>query len=1027
MARDRYAFPAMTPRGHRAAASTHHTAPAARAAGGPTPSPDRMNQNHPWTRSTWLAVLAAACLAPSAGAQSPAPSASAEADGEKTVKLEKFVVTGSSIKRPADEGALPVAVFTKLDLEQEGIASAEQLIMNLNINGNGLDNLASNADVVAGAQRGNNGATSANLRGQGSNATLILLNGRRVASHGLNGGVVDLNSIPFAAIERVEVLKDGASAIYGTDAIGGVINFITKPDFQGLVANASSDVTEEGGGNIFRYSLVGGWGDLDKDGWNVMASLAVADHKRLDGDQRDFVNTFQPDRGISPDTRGTPIATLFALNGQNTVLSSGPATVAGRGTGPIDPADPTGTLRVNGINIVDLPNYPGGYTGLDGMGPYDERLWAAASSKYGSAWDTGRAAVLQQPVKNTNFVGRGSYKFGRHLATVEAVIGRSDSTKSFSPNQWSTAASLASGAQPTTTTANGTVVPNPLFNMLYPSTGADYNRVFNSLVAFFPALEANRGLPMAFRWRSLPGGNRELRTISDTRRFLVALEGPLPLPFDFFADWEYRAGLSESESKSKSRLQNGYYYTVPFVNLIATGVLSPFSYTQTQAAMDGLKAASATGVELYGGTFTNTTFDFTASGPVVQLPGGMVYGAVGADIRKEEYFFAGDRRTNVSTADSLIFNVPFDNALATAGTLSRDIKAVFAELQIPIIKNLELNAAARRDEYTGFGATTNPKLTLRFAPTERILVRSSYSTGFRVPTFKQQFDPVTESIYAGADLRDPVTNLPIPPNTMNIRGGGKSTLNPEEAEMFSAGIVFSPIKNITLSADWWSVQRDGTILILGPSVILQNYQLFPEAIIRNQANQIIAIDNRWLNAGETSTKGVEYSVRGDFDLFGGRLTAETNVSQLLEKKSRLLATAPWGASEIGRFTRASDIGLKWKYTASASYRKGKWTGRVSQLYRAGYMDYVAPGVANGTVVPPRWNPKVDEYITYNASLTYRWNKDVTIVAGIKNLFNEDPPFSVAYDTNTGAGSSWEPRIADPRGRAFTLSVEYKFF
>jgi iron complex outermembrane recepter protein len=985
-----------------------------------------MNARCLWNRQSWIAALAALVIGlPLAVAQS-APALTDER-ADTTVKLEKFVVTGSSIKRPADEGALPVAVFTKLDLEQEGIASAEQLIMNLNINGNGLDNLASNADVVAGAQRGNNGATSANLRGQGSNATLVLLNGRRVASHGLNGGVVDLNSIPFAAIERVEVLKDGASAVYGTDAIGGVINFITRRDFQGLIANSAADVTEAGGGNIFRYSLVGGWGDLRKDKWNVMASLSLSEHKRLDGDQRDFVNTFQPERGISPDTRGTPVATLFALQGQLTALSSGPATVAGRGQGPFDPANPA--IRVNGINIIDLPTNTAGYAGLDGMGPYQEILWGATSAagngKYGAAWDTGRAAVLQQPVKNYNFVGRGSYRMGEHILTVEAVVGRSDSTKSFSPNQWSTAASTAAGAQPTTTTANGTVVPNPLFNMLYPSTGADYNRVFNALVAYFPALEANRGNPLAFRWRSLPGGNREIRTVSDTRRFLIGMEGPLSL----LSDWEYRAALYQAESKSKSRLENGYYYTVPFVKLISDGILSPFSYTQTQAAMDGLKAASATGVELYGGTFTTTTFDFTATGPVMQLPAGMVYGAFGADIREEEYFFAGDRRTNIGTADSLIFNVPFDNALATAGTLSRDIKAVFAELQVPVFKNLDLNLAGRRDEYTGFGSTTNPKITVRFTPHEKVLFRGSYSTGFRVPTFKQQFDPATEAIYAGADLVDPATGNAIPPNSMNIRAGGKSSLNPEEAEMSSFGVVFSPVKNITLGVDWWSVQRDGTILILGPRTIIENFQLFPDAIIRNASNQIIAIDNRWLNAGETSTKGVEYTARGDFEVAGGRLIAEANVSQLLEKKSRLLATAPWGRSEVGRFTRASDIGLKWKYTSSVSYRKGKWTGRLSQLYRAGYMDYVPPGIANGTFLQfaPQYNPKVDEYITYNASLTYRWNKDITVVAGVKNLLDKDPPFSIAYDTNTGAGSSWEPRVADPRGRAFTLSIEYKIF
>ena len=982
-----------------------------------------MNARYLWNRSTWLAALAAAGTFATAVAQQASVSPQEKTD--EPVKLEKFTVTGSSIKRIADEGALPLSVFTKLDMEQEGIASAEQLIMNLNINGNGLDNLASNADVVSGATRGNNGATAANLRGQGSNATLILLNGRRIAAHGLTGGSVDLNTIPFAAIERVEVLKDGASAIYGTDAIGGVINFITKRDFRGLVANAASDVTADGGGNIFRYSLVGGWGDLNKDKWNLMASLSLSDTKRLNGDQRDFVNTFQPTRGISPDTRGAPIATLFTVGNLPTALGLSTAN-------PIDPANPA--IRVNGINITDLPTNTAGYAGLDGMGPYEEILWgtvsANANGKYGSAWDTGRAAVLQQPVKNTNFVGRGSVKLGEHLLTVEAVLGRSNSTKSFSPNQWTSGSLAASGAQNNTTTANGTVVPNPTSGMVYPSSGADYNRVFNALVAFFPALEVNRGLPLGFRWRSLPGGNRELNTISDTRRFLVSMEGPFHPPGKFFSEWEYSTGISQAESKSKSKLLNGFFFTLPFANLIKTGVLNPFSYTQTQAAMDGLKAASATGVELYGGTYTIRSADFSASGPVYTLPGGTIQGAVGIDYRKEQFKFAGDPRTNVSTADSLIFNAPFDNALATAGTLSRTVRAVFAELQVPVWKNLDLNLAGRRDNYTGFGSTNNPKVTLRFTPHEKILFRASYSTGFRIPTFKQQFDPSFESIIAGGNLIDPATGQSISANSANNIFGGKANLQPEDAKMKSVGVVFSPNKNFTFGVDWWSVNRTGTIQTLDNTTILANASLFPGAIIRDPVtNAITKIDLRPINAGETETAGLEYTGRGQIDLWGGKLIGDVNVSELLVKKSRLISSAPFGTSEIGRFTRASDIGLKWKSTASLSYRYGKWTGRVSQLYRAGYMDFVPPGIANGTFLPfaPNYNPKVGEYITYNASLTYRFNKDLTIIAGVKNLLNQDPPFSIAYDTNTGAGSSWEPRVADPRGRAYTLSVEYKFY
>jgi iron complex outermembrane receptor protein len=300
-----------------------------------------------------------------------------------------------------------------------------------------------------------------------------------------------------------------------------------------------------------------------------------------------------------------------------------------------------------------------------------------------------------------------------------------------------------------------------------------------------------------------------------------------------------------------------------------------------------------------------------------------------------------------------------------------------------------------------------------------------------VPTFKQQFDPSYESIYAGVDLVDPATNTAIPANSLYTINGGKADLKPEEAKMKSVGIVLSPLKNITFGVDWWSVNRTGTIQSLGTSIILQNYQLFPDRIIRTGgANTPISrIDVRPLNAGETITKGLEYNGRGEFGFWGGKFVVDANISQLLEKKSRLIASAPFGTSEVGRFTRASDIGLKWKYTTSVSYRKGKWSGRLTQVFRAGYLDYVPPGIANGTYLPyaPDYKTKVDEYVTYNGSLTYRLNKDFTLIAGIKNILNEDPPFSISYDTNTGAGSSWEPRIADPRGRAFTLSVEYKFF
>jgi iron complex outermembrane receptor protein len=128
-------------------------------------------------------------------------------------KDDTIIVTGSSIKRKATDSAVPLQVFTIADLQRDSVSSPEQFVSLLASNGNGADNLSANSDITSGAQRGTNAVSSANLRNQGSGATLILLNGRRVASHGLGGGAVDVNQIPFSALERIEVLKDGASAI----------------------------------------------------------------------------------------------------------------------------------------------------------------------------------------------------------------------------------------------------------------------------------------------------------------------------------------------------------------------------------------------------------------------------------------------------------------------------------------------------------------------------------------------------------------------------------------------------------------------------------------------------------------------------------------------------------------------------------------------------------------------------------------------------------------------------------------------
>jgi iron complex outermembrane recepter protein len=926
---------------------------------------------------------------------------------------QRVEITGSSIKRIAQEGALPVQVITRSELERENISTTEQLVMFLSSNGSGLDNLASNADVVDGAQRGNNGASSANLRGQGANATLILLNGRRVAAHGLNGGAVDLNQIPFSAIERVEILKDGASAIYGTDAVGGVINFITRRNFTGLVGEAFADVTDQGGGNIFRGSFTAGFGDLQKNGFNVLASLSYSDSKVLRGEDRNFTSTFQSNRGLSPDTRGAPHGTIMPLAG--TII---PAI----GSAPFIPGSTT-VRASGGINALNLPGGPG-CGSIDGMAPYDFQLWEAPERRFACTWDTGRAAVIQQPVKNTSFFSRGMLKLGEHMLSAEVTASQVESAKRFSNIQLLP----STGLTPLRFPRNGT-------------SAAVYDDIFNRLVAVFPSLEPQRGQPIAYRWRCVDCGPREITTDARTQRIFAGIEGPL------WGEWEYKAGWSEASSKVDSTLGTGYVYrrsgtfgtqTVNgIVEALNTGVINPFllpGQTQSQAALDLIRATSATGTVLYGGKFSTTQTDLTATGPLFKMAGGDAMAAVGVDIRTEKYRFAGDRRPANERPE--IIGAPFDDGNALAG-VERDIKAIYGEVLLPFVRRGEVTLAARRDDYTGFGSTTNPKVSFKFQPMEELLVRGSYNEAFRVPSFNQIFNTPSDAPYLGSDIADPARcpgGRPVSgdPNCvlvtgLSTRAGGKPDLEPETAKGYSVGFVFEPNRNFSVSADWWKIERENQIRILSLRTLIDNYASFTDKFIRDANGNLTVIDLRWLNSGGSLTEGLDFAFRGNAMLGATRLNAGLDMTYLLNKRSRVLPNAAYGPSEVGINTLAGDLGVRWKHNAFVTLRQGNWSGTLSHIYRGGYRDRTAPGVASGRVIPPDFSPRVKPWETFNASVSYFGIKNLTLVVGIKNILGTDPPFSYTYDDGLGSGGAWEPRLADPRGRAYTFLARYRFF
>ncbi|QDP02984.1 TonB-dependent receptor [Thalassotalea sp. PS06] len=934
-----------------------------------------------------------------------------EAEATDGEQIERIEVTGSSIKRTNLEGDLPVTVISKAEIDAAGITSADQLLLQMNIASNSNDNLASNAGIVGGEERGNNGASSANLRQQGASSTLVLLNGRRVATHGLKGRSVDLNSIPFAAIERVEVLRDGASAVYGTDAIGGVINFILKKNYQGAELGALADVTEEGGGDIYRFTFVGGFGDLNDDGFNVMATASYKDVKILNGDDRDFTNTFQPDRGLSPDTRGAPFASINdRWSSPNDPTSSHYNLIGG---GLINPE--TG-LENSVLNVLALPGQPG----CDAFPNTDVdtgALWNRANETVSCAWDYPRASVLQQPVESIDLVTRGTLKITEDLeGFVEFIGSEVTSKKLFEPNQI-TPWSIGNGDWET------------FGGGWYPSTGASYDYIVDALSGYYGAEQLNIGAPIAYRWRCMDCGPREIETTTKAYKLQLGLDGS-------WDDWDYKVGLSRSSNEAESELGGGYHYTEMLAQAIGTGLVSPFllpGESQTPEGMAAIEAASARGVVLFGGETVMTQFDASITGDTgfeLGLGGDSIYVAAGVDIRREEYKFNGDRRTAETRPD--IYGAPFDDANAL-DNVHRTIQAVFVEALIPVVESFELNLALRHDDYSGFGGTTNPKYGFTWKPHDSVLFRGAYSTGFRVPSFNQLFNGITEEPYTGLDFADPavcpggIVDIDDPncqPIQPTILFGGKPDLGPEESEQSSLGFVWAPTDEFSMNVDWWEIIIEGTIQVPGRDDLVENYDVFTDNFIRDSSGELVSIDQRYVNAGERNTSGVEVGAKYTADIGPGELSVNFNGSYLIEDKKKLLDNAPFSDNLVGTHSRGN-IPLRWKHTLAFNYTIEDFTVNLTQVFRDSYEDEVPPGIESGEIDPPNWDPEVDSYTVYNTSVQYTGWDNIGITFGIKNILDEEPPFT-AHQNDFSPGAAFDPRVADPRGRAYTLHATYTF-
>jgi iron complex outermembrane receptor protein len=848
--------------------------------------------------------------------------------------MQRVEITGSSIKRLASETSLPITTVRAADFAKQGLTTAQDVLNTIPMN-------QSSTVTASAVGSGTGGRATADLRGLGANKTLVLLNGRRLANHPYFADAVDLNIIPVAALDRVEVLRDGASAIYGSDAIGGVINFITKRSVKGAAFTFEGyEPIRSGGGNEQRANLSGGWGDLNRDGYSLFGVLDWHQQSPLRSTERRFSNTgIRPQRGLRETSRTTFPANFFSRLGiaGNPYFASGclpPATVPAINGDPLCEFDYTRF-------VDDIP-------------------------------------------KNRQFsaMGRANHKFGGgHIASLELMHSRS--------------------------TTESRVAPPPLSDIGIVMTAASPYYPGNGTVPAFPGLT---GEPLDISWRPVETGQRRNFDSSITERALASLEGNL-------YGWDYNAGISHSIGRARSSFTGGFVVDQRIVDGVGAGILNPFG-PQSPAGLTFLNDSVLIGKYLQA-RINSSIADFHASRDLITLPAGPLGFAFGAEYRHDKAVYVVDRGLASQASSS-----GYADAQDQAG--SRGIWAVFTELNVPVIKDLEVNLAARFDHYSDVGSRVNPKASLRYQPIKPVLLRASYNRGFRAPTLFDLFGPLstTNSTDTHDDPRLCPNGVPVPGANPNvacgqqqlIRQGGNRNLAPERSKTWSAGVVYEPTPTLTMSVDYWNIKLKDQIKQLPEQIIFGNFAKYQNLFVYDPSGtRLLYVLDITSNLGELRTRGLDLSLRYQLPRqpFGTlSLSADgTYVNQYqfqTERGGQFIENA-------GRY--AQDIPIfRWRHNVLLSLTRGEWVFNLANRYNSHYID-------QNTSVPPEFFNKVRHWSTWSLSTTYTGNKHIQLTAGIKNLLDAQPPFSNEVTTFQ---LGYDPRFTDPLERTVYMRATYTF-
>jgi outer membrane receptor protein involved in Fe transport len=982
--------------------------------------------------------------------EAPAPVTTitaADVEKDKSAEVEELVVVGSRLRRDQYNSPAPVQVITRDESTAAGFASAAEVLQGTAVTtGSAQINNAFGNFVTNGGP----GANTLGLRGLGARRTLILLNGRRLSPAGARGAVAsaDLNVLPNVMIDRIEILKDGASSIYGSDAVAGVVNLITRKNVEGVEGEVDYHYADKDAGSSYRASIAAG---ATIDRLTINGSLDYYHRTELNLGDRDWTRCnmdyrFNKSTGVTTDfidpATGQP--KCYPLTFGSSAGSNG-VTINTLGTSSQPGVPAAGGSGTSFVRWRPNPAITTGLIGFEGVGPNI------------NVRDTTEPRNLLQSLISpvTNYVGftQATYDL-QALGDAQVYfefLGAIRDSKQIGYKQLSLdypqGSPLLSGQLATIAPFAG---PTP------PVITKGKNLQVRAFIGF---------------------GNYVSDQNNKYYKPTLGIRGDIPFLQDsWLKDWRYDLNASSAESHAAygigTFLTSRLSESLDVVDLGGGNFICRLTQTSPDA---GCAPAPKLSAAVIGGQLPQNFVDYvfvqrygktnywekvvTANfdGPLFSLPAGQIQAALGFEYRWAEI---SDIPNPDSQADD------FTNLTSAKITQGKDnVREVYGEIEIPILKDqpfakdLTLNFSGRWTDYDSYGADTTYKVTGLYRPLEWLTFRATHGTSYRAPALFEQFQGAsTGFLQAASDPCNPDKiggNAVVAANCASeglpagftgvgntattgitvITAGNGVNLSAETSKNTTLGVVLRPplpavVGNLQLAVDFIDIRVENEISQIGASNIIDLCYTDPQfragggfcnlVGARNSSSKAFSVLNGYVNIATQTVRGLDYNLRYTRDLGPGSVRVNALVTQYLEQNTKTFPDDPFDEFN-GSLNNPEFVG-----TLDATYSWKKWNFRYGMDWISDMESYTLFGIANPAADTRIMD--VPDYYLHHFSVQYSdTERNWQATLGVRNMFDEEPPKISA------TGSALYPRVGnsplysgyDYVGRTFFFNITKK--